>query len=82
MLDGRTVVVLGNQSSGRNPWQQIHAEVTDARQDFEDLRSWFAGLAATREGVALSLLRLHDILVWLHASEQWEVALGAGLRTW
>jgi hypothetical protein len=78
LLDALTADALRNAPGGRNIWQQIHAEISDARQDFEDLRAWFAPVAAARGGVPLGLPRLHDILLWLHAAGQWDDALAAG----
>jgi Family of unknown function (DUF6308) len=78
LLDNRTAAALTTAPGGPNAWQQIYAEINGARQEFEDLRSWFARIAASRHGVALSLPRLHDILLWLHTMGQWRHAMDAG----
>jgi Family of unknown function (DUF6308) len=80
LLDNLTAEVLSPalRHKDGNAWQQIHAEINESRDDFEQLREWFAGEAAARGSVALGLLRLHDILVWLHAAGQWEDARTAG----
>lgn len=78
MLDNLTAAKLSAAPEGRNAWQQTHAEISNARDAFEELRSWFEIAAAARNGAALSLPRLHDILLWLHSAGQWEDALAAG----
>jgi hypothetical protein len=80
LLDNLTTGKLSARPVGRTAWQQIHLEVAASREDFESLRSWFAELAAARGGVAVSLTRLYDILLWLKAKEgnEWEAALKAG----
>jgi hypothetical protein len=75
LLDGKTARVYRRQG-GANAWQQIWTEITDARGDFEELRTWFA--AEARDGVALTLTRLHDILLWLQVIGQWTEACAAG----
>jgi hypothetical protein len=66
------------QPHGWNPWQVIWTDIDGSRVSFEELRAWFAGQAAERDGVALELPRLHDILVWLQAAGQWNAAVTAG----
>jgi hypothetical protein len=78
LLDNLTAEALSPAPEGRNAWQQIHAEISSARDAFEELRNWFNEEAAARNGAALSLPRLHDILLWLHSARQWEYALAAG----
>jgi hypothetical protein len=68
------------QPYGRNAWQVIWADIDDSRAGFEELRAWFAGLAAARDGVRLELLRLHDILVWLQAAGQWNAAVTLSVK--
>jgi hypothetical protein len=78
LLDNLTVSELSPATPGPNAWQQIHAEISGARGAFEDLRSWFEKEAVDRNGLPLSLPRLHDVLLWLHAAGQWGDALQAG----
>ena len=76
LLDRQTADVLrpAGQPHGWNAWQVILADIDDSRADFEELRAWFAAWAAGRGGVPLGLPRLHDILVWLQATDQWKAA--------
>lgn len=64
LLDRQTAGVLrpAGQPHGWNAWQVIWADIDGSRAGFEELRAWFAGLAAARRGVPLGLPRLHDIL--------------------
>jgi hypothetical protein len=78
MLDNLTAPKLSAAPEGLNAWQQIHAEISNARDAFEGLHSWFSEKAVARNGAALSLPRLHDIFLWLHAAGQWGDALAAG----
>jgi hypothetical protein len=83
LLDNVTAGVYQDDAGNRmradwNLWQHVRREIGDNRAEFEELREWFASQAATRGGVALGLLRLHDILLWLHATGQWPDALAAG----
>ncbi len=80
LLDRLTADVLrpAGQPHGWNAWQVICADIDGSRADFEELRAWFAELAAARDGVPLELLRLHDIPVWLQAAGQWNAAVMAG----
>jgi len=83
LLDNVTAGVYQDDTGKRlradwNLWQHVRSEIGDNRADFEVLREWFASRAATRGGVPLGLLRLHDILLWLHATGQWPDALAAG----
>jgi hypothetical protein len=78
LLDNLTAAKVSPAPEGRNAWQQIHIEISNARDAFEELRSWFEAEATARSGDPLSLPRLHDILLWLHAKGQWRDALAAG----
>jgi Family of unknown function (DUF6308) len=80
LLDNLTMEKLSGRHAGRSAWQQVHADIATSREEFENLSSEFAQLAAARAGVALSLTRLYDILLWLMAKEggEWEAAVAAG----
>ena len=78
LLDRHTATALHERPNERNSWQQINAELNDNRTEFEALRSWFEGHAKQRGTAALSLPRLHDILLWLYAMEQLADAMNAG----
>jgi hypothetical protein len=79
LLDRRTADVLrsAGQPHGQNAWQVIWTDIDRSRAEFEELRAWFADLAAKRGGPPLGLLRLHDILTWLQAVDQWTTAVKA-----
>ena len=82
LLDRQTADVLrpAGQPHGWNAWQVIWADIDGSRGDFEELRVWFAARAAARSGVLLGLPRLHDILIWLQAADQWKDAVTAADR--
>jgi hypothetical protein len=61
-----------------NLWQHVRDEVANSRVEFDELREWFAGEANARGCVPLGLPRLHDILLWLHATDQWTDAVAEG----
>jgi len=79
LLDGLTI-----HSLGRDSWVKIYDDVNDGREDFEHLETWFAGQAASRGGVELSRIRIHDILLWCSARGHSEAARseGADLLGW
>ena len=81
--------LLDNKTMGsylpRDSWQIIHADLTAFAPEFAALEEWFAGEAAQRGKVGLTRLRMHDIILWLHASidsetnqSQWETAVTIG----
>jgi Family of unknown function (DUF6308) len=85
VLDSVTAAIYQGERGKRlrtdwNLWQHIRDEIDANRAKYEELREWFAGQAATRGGVALGLLRLHDVLLWLHGSWQWSDALADGSK--
>lgn len=61
LLDGQTAAALGNRSL----WVQIHTDLARQATTWEELEDWFGVLAELNRGVALTRLRLHDILLWL-----------------
>ncbi|MGY1827030.1 DUF6308 family protein [Blastococcus sp. SYSU DS0541] len=62
-------------------WGVVHRELTANREQFDALERAFARLADGAEDVALTRLRLHDILLWLQASGNWGHAVTAGKAT-
>jgi Family of unknown function (DUF6308) len=78
LLDTKTARVLSTRPGARTAWQQIHSEITSAQGAYDALRCWFEQEAEARSGVALSLPRIHDILLWLHVVDQWDDAIKAG----
>jgi Family of unknown function (DUF6308) len=79
LLDRKTADPLraAGQPLGQNAWQVIWTDIDSSRAEFKELRVWFAGLAAERASQSLGLLRIHDILLWLHAADQWNAAVAA-----
>jgi len=65
--------VLSARPGPHTAWQQVHAEITRARDCYDILRSWFQE-ADARKGVTLSLPRIHYILLWLDVNNQWDKA--------
>jgi hypothetical protein len=80
LLDNKTAEILRPQAKrcGWNSWQAIYTDIDRNRAEFGILRAWFADLATERQGVPLTLLRLHDILLWLHVRYQRDGARSEG----
>jgi hypothetical protein len=80
LLDTQTVSVLrhAGERTGLNAWQVIWADIDENRAELGQLRAWFAQQAAGRNGPAVGLLRLHDILLWLRVLGQWDTAAAEG----
>jgi hypothetical protein len=76
LVDGQTANVLrpAGHASRLNVWQVIWADINDNQAELQQLRSWFAEQAGQRGHIPLELLRLHDILTWLHALREWDAA--------
>lgn len=66
LLDNQTVAAL---PPGR-AWLSIHQELTEGAAEFEDLENWFADQAVERNGVRLTRLRIHDIVLWCSVSKE------------
>jgi hypothetical protein len=78
LLDRKTAGPLhAGQPHGQNAWQVIWTDIDSSRAEFEELRTWFVRLAASRNSQSLGLLRIHDILLWLHAADQWRAVVAA-----
>lgn len=60
MLDSVTTGHLG----GFRAWATIWEDLTRHEQEFAALEDWFATLVAAHDGVRLTRLRIHDILLW------------------
>jgi hypothetical protein len=60
MLDSVTTAHLG----GSRAWATIWEDLTRHEQEFVALEDWFATLAAAHDGVRLTRLRIHDIMLW------------------
>jgi hypothetical protein len=76
LLDRRTVKQLPKGSA----WPAIHRDLNEAPAEFADLERRFATLAAANGGVALTRLRIHDVLLWCDASSVTDAARKAGRR--
>ena len=74
LLDNETMKVLQHDTS----WALIHHDLTSQVEEFEHLETWFANEAASRGGVAILRLRMHDILVWLDVVGDRTEAIKAG----
>jgi len=75
LLDNKTYAELG---SPPDRWRRIHQDLTSAEAAWKELENEFEGQAALRGGKALTRLRLHDILLWTRAVDQWDACRAAG----
>ncbi len=75
LLDSETQACYRDRNS---TWAEIATELRRHEDEFTQLESWFADLAAQEGGVSLTRLRLHDILLWCKATGQWEKVKIAG----
>jgi hypothetical protein len=64
MLDSVTTRHLG----GLRAWATINCDLNQHKQEFVALEEWFAELASAQDGVQLTRLRIHDILLWAELS--------------
>lgn len=78
LVDSYTSEPLGHDVA----WFTIYNELTANAAAFTALENWFASAALTMHGVALTQLRIHDILLWgaLEGSLEQMVALGGPVR--
>lgn len=74
MLDSVTSDHLGHQHA----WAAIHADLQRHVQEFTALEEWFAALATAYDGVQLTRLRIHDILLWADLSGNRHAMHGLG----
>lgn len=74
LLDNETVKYLPYKKS----WTMIHDDLATYAAEFAALEKWFAGEAKERNGLPLTRLRMHDIIVWLKVKKQWSEAVNAG----
>ena len=65
LIDTTTAPRLGDSM-----WLTIREELESNEAQFEALERWFAAVAAERDGVSLTRLRLYDILLWTRVREQ------------
>ena len=74
LLDRKTVERLGP----RGGWGRIHDDLVATPDAWAELEEQFAAEARRRDGVRLTRLRLHDILVWTDTTGAWDAARGTG----
>ncbi len=65
LLDRKTLAVYPRGGA----WAGVHADISSQAEAFSLLEEWFKGLAGKQGGVALTRLRLHDILLWSNVTE-------------
>jgi hypothetical protein len=70
LLDNLTVDAYPNGGA----WAGIHQELTEQADTFTLLEQWFAAQAAARQGIPLTRLRIHDILLWATRAGEWDEA--------
>ncbi len=59
-FDTKTMHAMGNEGA----WQALHDELNTQATQFTELEQWFAVEATERGGVAITRLRIHDVLLW------------------
>lgn len=77
LLDNKTYAELGSPS---DPWRRIHQDLTATESAWKVLEAEFEAQACQRGGTALTRLRLHDILLWTRAVDQWNACRAAGVK--
>ena len=83
LIDGRTRPCLAAHARGGNDqlWAVVHRELTANALQFGALEDAFASLLDGPDDVPLTRLRLHDVLLWLIATDNWDRTVAAGRRT-
>lgn len=81
LLDNQTLALLTPDRA----WIDIHDQLTTRPVGYdydvyEYLERWFAELAARRDGVAISRLRIHDIVLWCTADGARDTAMTRGTQ--
>ncbi|HZJ26138.1 MAG TPA: DUF6308 family protein [Acidimicrobiia bacterium] len=74
LLDWSTIELL---PEGR-AWQQIHQDLNEFAEEFESIEWMFGRTADDHRGVRLTRLRIHDIVLWCHATRQTDIATELG----
>ena len=72
LIDGKTVKRTG--------WIGIYDDLQSQASEFADLEDWFGDLAIRNSGVAISRLRIHDILLWCSVTGELDRAERAGRK--
>ncbi len=82
LIDGLTAPKLKPHRDGVvGLWGVVHRELQANADQFSALEKAFADLMTGKDDVALTRLRLHDILLWLKAAGKWNHALSRGRET-
>jgi hypothetical protein len=83
LIDRQTGPLLDKQVQGDDDgwWAVIHRELTANAEQFAALEATFACLLDSPGDVPLRRLRLHDILLWLIATGNWDGTVAQGQRT-
>jgi hypothetical protein len=72
MLDSVTSQHVGRMRA----WATIHNDLHQHQQEFIALEEWFAAQASARDGVQLTRLRIHGILLWANLGPPRDGRLG------
>ena len=75
LIDNQTVGRLGNAA-----WAAIHDDLCQSDVAWSTLESEIERLLVSRNGIALTRLRLHDIVLWTKAMHRWDTALRLGAQ--
>lgn len=81
LVDRRTVPALRalrDRCAGEGYWSVIHRELQGNEVAFDRLETALGDRLTRDTDVPLERLRLHDILLWLHATGNWRGAVEAG----
>jgi hypothetical protein len=82
LIDGKTKPLLDVHADDiTGMWGVVHRELTANSDQFSALEKAFAQLVDEQGDVPLTRLRLHDILLWLKATGNWDYAVGRGRET-
>ncbi len=80
LIDRKTRIPLrAARQAGETLWQVILRELRDNGPCFNELEDQFASVAHRRGDVALTRLRIHDILLWLQVNDWLDDATRAGV---
>lgn len=75
LIDNKTIDLLDR---GRSAWAAIHDDLTTTPSAWVRLETTVNALLASKGGVPLTRLRMHDILLWTRATQRWDLALQYG----
>jgi len=82
LIDGKTKPLLDAHADEiTGMWGVVHRELIRTSAQFSAREKTFAHLVDGEGDAPLTRLRLHDILLWLKATENWDYALSRGRET-